>query len=179
MKPDNYSDSMASEMLTRLASDENASLFRKDFVPQDQNAAADSKDSKDSSDSNDVKDSSGSSDDEDCSMADDSDEDDSDADDVSLALDTAVASLLSASAALDSCNFIKSAGLSLRLATFVAEAKKKSDSKKSKKDSKDSKSSKDSKDSKKSDKKDSKDSKKSDSKDSKDSKKSNPFAKKK
>lgn len=189
---------MAAEMLVRLASAENVSLFRKDFVvAQDVNDAKKKDLDEDCSDvdDNDAKKKHSDADsDEDCSDADDaddndarkhdSDEDDSDADDMSLALDTAVASLLSASAALDAVGFEKSASLSLKLASFVLEAKKKSDAKKkSKKDSKKS----DKKDSKKSDsnaakdkKSDSKksDSKKSDSKKS-DGKKPNPFAKKK
>ena len=71
-------------------------------------------------------------DDEDNSDADDNDdEDNSDAQD--QALDVALASLLNASAALDSVGFEKSASLSLSIAGFVAEAKaKKKDKKKGK-----------------------------------------------
>lgn len=87
--------------------------------------------------------------------------------------DVAIDSLITASAALDQVGMEKSASLSLKLASLVAEAKKKDskDSKKSK-DSKDSKSSKDKKSGKDKGKesKDKKDSKSS--KDSKDSKKS-------
>lgn len=171
----NFSDSIANEMLKKMASQENVSLFRKDYViAEDENDAKKVEESSSEEDSSEA--------DKDCSEecseeCCDKDEDDSDADDVSLALDTAVASLLSASAALDAVGFEKSASLSLKLASFVVEAKKKGDDKKKakKKKEEDSKGSKKSKDSKKSD---SKDSKKSDSKKS-DTKKPNPFAKKK
>ena len=91
-------------------------------------------------------------------------------DDATLAFDTAIGSLLSASSALDAAGMVKSATLSLELAQFVVEAKKKmKDKKKLKKKKMDSgKSKSDSKksDSKKSDSKKS-DSKKSDSKSTK------------
>ncbi len=83
-------------------------------------------------------------------------------DDATLAFDTAIGNLLSASSALDAAGMIKSATLSLELAQFVVEAKKKmKDKKKLKKKKMDSGKSKS--DSKKSDSKKS-DSKKSDSK---------------
>lgn len=91
-------------------------------------------------------------------------------DEAVLAFDTAIGNLLSASSALDAAGLVKSATLSLELAQFVVEAKKKmKDKKKLKKKKMDSgKSKSDSKksDSKKSDSKKS-DSKKSDSKSTK------------
>lgn len=99
------------------------------------------------------------------SSSDSSKADDDDDMKAQAAFAVALDSLLTASAALDAVGMEKTAEVSLRLASLVAEAKKKDkDSKKSKKDSKDSK-----KDSKKSDSNSAKD-KKSDSK--KDSKKS-------
>lgn len=167
MKQSTLSELVASDMNARLASDEHKSLFRGVFAseeaPEVDVASADDKEDEEEKD---------------CSMADDAeaeDADDNEADDVSMAFDTAVASLLTASAALDVVGFEKAATMSVNLATLVVEAAKKAkdskkkDSKKSdKKDSKDSK-----KDSKKSDKKDSKkDPKKDSKKDSKPAKKS-------
>jgi hypothetical protein len=100
--------------------------------------------------------------------------------DVLASLDEAFANLLNASAALDAIGFDKSASLSLNLANFLVEAKKKVEDKKSKKSKSKSsdKSSSKSKSSK--DMSDTKAKKKmEDSKDSKSSKKPNPFAKKK
>jgi hypothetical protein len=88
---------------------------------RDKNKAEDSSTdgSSSSSDSNDVKDGS--------------------SDKISSAFDIAIDGLLTASAALDSVGFEKSASLSLRIASFVAEAKKKEKEKKSgKKDEKSS-----------------------------------------
>jgi hypothetical protein len=104
------------------------------------------------------------------SMADDTEvnsaDDEDKENDMSCALDAALASLLNASGALDSVGFAKSAGVVLEVASFVVQAKKKAKDKKDKKDLKNPK--KDSK-SKKVDKKDEKkkDSKKVDKKDSK------------
>lgn len=119
---------LASDMLTKLASPENVALFRKDYVvAEDENDAKHVETYED--DSNDAQAS-----EEDTSNAEDDSSDENDSDDVSLALDTAVASLLSASAALDAVGFEKSASLSLKLASFVVDAKKKQDVIKNQKD---------------------------------------------
>jgi len=87
-------------------------------VSVDESAAEDDNDAEDADDENDA-------------------DDDSDDDDVSNALDASLASLLNASAALDSAGLEKTASLVLDLAGFVVTAKKKAkDSKKKKKDSK-------------------------------------------
>ncbi len=195
MKTKGFSDLVASDMLAKLASEDHLSLFHKNYVvAEDQTDELNAKDS--------------SVEEEDCSMADDEDADDNDAsdsdedesdaddaeeDDVSNAMDAAVAHLVMACDKLDYIGFEKSASFTAKLASFVAEAKKKSDEKKSdkkksdkkKKDSAKGKSGKsDSNDARAKKKKDSgkdsskgKSSGKSDS--GKSSGKSNPFAKKK
>ena len=180
MKQD-FSNEIAAQMKLNLESPEHLSIFAGkekcsacDCAPCecDSHSAKDSKDSEKSTDSHSVKDSKDSEKSTDSHSADDAHNhfgtgapkfddsskysDSSEADDEAvLAFDQAIGSLLSASAALDAAGLEKSASLSLHLANFVVEAKKKA-KKKKKSDSKKS-------DSKKSDSKKS-DSKKSDSK---------------
>jgi len=188
MKQD-LSNLIAEQMQKTLSSPEHQSIFGLDKAAQtttedDMHSAKDS--SKDSSDedTHSAKDSSKDSSKEDTHSAKDSNdhfdtsgsgkvemskEDKSkyasdESDEVELALDTALGNLLSASSAFDAAGFEKSASLTLELANFVVEAKKKADKKKKSKksDKKDSKKDSKKSDSKKSDKKDSKkDSKKS------------------
>jgi hypothetical protein len=170
MKNSNTSEMIALAMKENIESEDMKTLFYRDYVKaHDEKCDEDCKDEHKDEHKEHCGDEMDA-DDADVSFAHDSEDEEecNSADDGSLALQAAVASLLTASAALDEAGFEKTASLSLKLATFVSEAKKKKDMKKSK----------DSKDSKKST-KDSKDSKKSDKK--KDSKKSgkNPFAKKK
>ena len=162
------SDYVAATMNAVLNSDEHKSLFANYKTASDENNVSDSlcakcKYSKDSctcgssmsADDNDARTKQVSDEDSsDVSCADDDEASDSSSDSnkaedkevpmSSSAFDIAIDSLLTASAALDSVGFEKSSIISLKLASFVVEAKKKEkdkkDSKKDKKkDSKDSK----------------------------------------
>jgi len=193
MKNKSVSDLVAFAMNENLESEAHKSLFGGEYVvraEQDVACADDNhaehkssedcdmaNDKEDDDDDNYAKDADGDDDDND---ADDEDEDDNDADDVSLALDTAAANLITASAALDAAGFEKTASLSLQMATFIcnAAAKKKKDSKDKKKSDKKKSDAKKSSEKKKSDDKKKSDKKKSDDKKSSEKKKSNPFAKK-
>lgn len=106
------------------------SCLKCDGAKADDNAAKDMEDESCADDSDDEN-SADDSDDE--SDADDSDECSADDEKVSSALDIAIDGLLTASAALDSVGFEKSSTLSLKIASFVVEAKKKEKEKKSKK----------------------------------------------
>ena len=127
MKNNSVSDFVASTMDALLGSEEYKTLFHKGFVSNasdesaekstedkshaedftlDNNDAADDDDNNEVSDNNDMKG-------ESCSAE----------EKVSTALDVAIDSLLTASAALDSVGLESSSSLSLKLASFVVEAK--------------------------------------------------------
>ena len=164
MTKHDFADEIAAQMKVNLSSPEHMSVFAAsekcaacDCSPCecDKQSAKDSKEDTDSQSAKDSNDHFGSGEpkfDDSSKYSDSSDADD----EVVVALNQAISGLLSASAALDAAGLVKSATLSLDLAQFVVEAKKKAKKKKKKSDSKKS-------DSKKSDSKKS-DSKKSDSK---------------
>jgi len=143
MKNSNVSDLVALAMSEQLESDDMKSLFNLNYVKAepcaDLNCADDHVDDNDakSSDPEDEAEDNCSADDadddNDADTDEDGDEDDSAADDASLALEAADANLLTASAALDAAGFEKTASLSFRIASFVAEAKAKKDTASSKK----------------------------------------------
>jgi hypothetical protein len=119
------SDKIASDMRAYLESDECERVFGTKMATasteEDSCAAHDHSseemDARDHSSEEDCGDATDHKDEEDCDMAED--------EKVSVALSTALASLLTASAALDSVGFEKSASLSLDVANFISEAKKK------------------------------------------------------
>lgn len=180
MKNEDMSNMIASQMYKTLSSPEHQEIFGLDKTAQTMAEKADAKDKKEEKeDSHSAKDSKESKESDEHSAKDSKEEksDKSDADDLKakypaeswdaddgvVAFDEAISNLLKASSALDAAGLEKSASLTLDLAGFVVEAKKKADKKKKSKKSKDSKKSKESKKSKdsKESKKDSKDSKKS------------------
>ena len=140
MKNNSVSDFVASTMDALLGSEEYKTLFHKGFVSQAQAEEPTEESSVDNSDADDFVDA-------DANASDDGDDNDmrggscSDADEkMSSAFDVAINSLLTASAALDYAGMESGSSLSLKLASFVVDAKKKmpksSDSDKKKADKK-------------------------------------------